>query len=254
MARPAKDDVLTLGAIAVLAMCFATAVHFVLGHGGACLGVGGRLELLTSVHFECSVDSAWVALGGPAASFLAGLAALVMLSSMKGADAVLQQVLLLTFAFNSFWLAGGLFYSALFNGYDWYWVFYPIAPAHGFALRLGEAISGAVIYLFATREVQIHAARAAGVALHARQRLAIYWLAASAAACAVALLYPGQRLANAWAAGWEVGAWSAPLIAPMIVASAPASASAPIARHQTIVAVSLGALLIVAITLGKGLP
>jgi hypothetical protein len=55
-------DLLTVTAIALVAYAASNVVHEGVGHGGACVALGGRPRVLSSVHFECSDE----ALGSPA--------------------------------------------------------------------------------------------------------------------------------------------------------------------------------------------
>src|ERR1035437_4156427 len=72
----------TVVAIAVVAYAASNVVHEALGHGGACLALGGRPLVLSSVHFDCG-DNAMgtlarrgVAAAGTIANFIAGALAL----------------------------------------------------------------------------------------------------------------------------------------------------------------------------------
>src|SRR5260370_4403835 len=67
-------DTFAVGAIAILAYMLGNVLHEGLGHGGACLLVGAKPLVLSSVHFECSVDSRLVMAGGTLVNFLAGAA------------------------------------------------------------------------------------------------------------------------------------------------------------------------------------
>ena len=65
-------DSVTLGSIGVLAYIVGNLLHEGAGHGGACLLVGAQPLVLSSVHFECSMDSRLVMAGGTVANFIAG--------------------------------------------------------------------------------------------------------------------------------------------------------------------------------------
>ena len=76
-------DLLTVIAIALVAYAASNVVHEALGHGGACVALGGRPLVLSSVHFDCG-DAAMgtlarrgVAAAGTIANFIAGALALV---------------------------------------------------------------------------------------------------------------------------------------------------------------------------------
>jgi hypothetical protein len=70
-----RDNAVMVGAIAIIAMCVATAAHEAVGHGGVCLLLGGRIAQLTSVYFRCALESRFVAPAGPAGNLAAGLIA-----------------------------------------------------------------------------------------------------------------------------------------------------------------------------------
>jgi len=65
-------DSVTVGSIGVLAYIVGNMLHEGAGHGGACLLVGAQPLVLSSVHFECSMDSRLVMAGGTLANFIAG--------------------------------------------------------------------------------------------------------------------------------------------------------------------------------------
>ena len=64
-------DGLTVASISILAYMLGNLVHEGLGHGGACVLSGAQPLVLSSVHFECSVDSRFVSAGGTIANFIA---------------------------------------------------------------------------------------------------------------------------------------------------------------------------------------
>lgn len=66
-------DALTVGSIGILAYMLGNVLHEALGHGGACLLVGARPLVLSSVHFECSSDTRLVFAGGTLINLLAGI-------------------------------------------------------------------------------------------------------------------------------------------------------------------------------------
>jgi hypothetical protein len=68
-----KPDLLTIAAIAIVATVIADFIHEGLGHGGMCVATGGRPLLLSTVHFECNVDTRLVAAGGTLANLTFGV-------------------------------------------------------------------------------------------------------------------------------------------------------------------------------------
>ena len=69
----APPDALTVGAIGILAYMLGNLLHEGLGHGGACLLVGAKPLVVSSVHFECSSDTRLVFAGGTLVNLLAGV-------------------------------------------------------------------------------------------------------------------------------------------------------------------------------------
>jgi hypothetical protein len=70
----APADGLTVGAIGILAYMLASVLHEGAGHGGACLLSGAKPLAVSSVFFECSVDSRLVLAGGTLMNLLAAVA------------------------------------------------------------------------------------------------------------------------------------------------------------------------------------
>ena len=57
-------DPFTIASIGILAYMLGNVLHEGAGHGGACILVGARPLVLSSVHFECSAESRLVMAGG----------------------------------------------------------------------------------------------------------------------------------------------------------------------------------------------
>jgi len=73
-ADASRLDPWTVGALAVVAYCIGNVVHEGLGHGGACVLVGGTPQELNAIFFECSIEGLrpaarrWLAAGGSIAN------------------------------------------------------------------------------------------------------------------------------------------------------------------------------------------
>lgn len=74
---PAADG-LTVAAIGLFAYMLGNLLHEGAGHGGACLLVGAKPMVLSSVHFECNVESRLVAAGGTLMNLIAGVLLFVL--------------------------------------------------------------------------------------------------------------------------------------------------------------------------------
>ena len=86
---PRLPDLLTVTAIALVAYAASNVLHEGVGHGGACVALGGKPLVLSSVHFDCGDDamSAFarrgVAAAGTIVNFITGALALVIFKTAK---------------------------------------------------------------------------------------------------------------------------------------------------------------------------
>lgn len=80
---PLLPDLPTVTAIALVAYAASNVVHEAMGHGGACLALGGKPLVLSSVHFECGEQAMsalavrGVAAAGTIVNFIIGALALI---------------------------------------------------------------------------------------------------------------------------------------------------------------------------------
>jgi hypothetical protein len=111
-AAPApRDDPYTLPAIGVVAALASATGHEALGHGVACVAVGGRITLLTTTHFQCAGGPPLVDAAGPAMNLV--LAALGAIGLGLVRRPALKVFFLALLAFNAFWFAGEALRSSL---------------------------------------------------------------------------------------------------------------------------------------------
>src|SRR5262252_9368054 len=81
---PQLPDLGTVVAIALVAYAASNVLHEAVGHGGACLALGGKPLVLSSVHFECGEQAMGalalraVAAAGTIVNFIAGALALAV--------------------------------------------------------------------------------------------------------------------------------------------------------------------------------
>jgi hypothetical protein len=81
---PSLPDLPTVTAIALVAYAASNVLHEAVGHGGACLALGGKPLVLSSVHFECGEQAMsalalrGVAAAGTIVNFIIGALALVV--------------------------------------------------------------------------------------------------------------------------------------------------------------------------------
>lgn len=179
-----KDDLVTAAAIGLLAYLSADVGHHVLGHGVACLALGGTINSISSVFVNCTIRGAVIDLAGPTANLVVGLAALALVAGRRYFPRSLSLFLLLAAAFNLFWFALQLVFSAATMTDDWAW------PIHYYGIpntgRYGMIAIGAVGYWLTVRAI------GARLDFPSRSR-AMYvvtsaWVAAGVIACVTAAL------------------------------------------------------------------
>jgi hypothetical protein len=118
---PGKDDLITTIAIGLLAYLSADVTHHILGHGAACLALGGRINSLSSVFVDSTVTGATIDLAGPVANLAVGLAAFGFVATRRPFSRSLSWFLLLVAAFNLFWFELQMVFSVATRTDDWAW-------------------------------------------------------------------------------------------------------------------------------------
>ena len=148
-ARPELDP-LTIAAIAIVAYALSNVVHEGLGHGGACLLVGGHPRQLTAVFFDGDLEGLpasagrWVAAGGSLANLLFAAIARAALRMIPPSWGRWRFFLWLVLAVNLLQAFGYLLFSGIGGLGDWAAVVRDLQPA---ALwRLGLVVAGALLY------------------------------------------------------------------------------------------------------------
>jgi hypothetical protein len=136
-------DLFTIVAITVASTVITSFIHEGLGHGGACVAVGGSPRVLSTVHFECSLDTRLVAAGGTLANLLSGALAWAI-SRMFRRSALWRYFFWQLMTFNLFDAGGYFLFSGVGNFGDWADVVAGWHPA--WAWRVGLIALGVVTY------------------------------------------------------------------------------------------------------------
>ncbi len=179
-----RDDLVTLVAIGLLAYATADIAHHVLGHGGACRALGGRIVSLSSVFVNCTVRGSAIDLAGPFANLAVGLAALALAHHLSAASTA-RLFFALAAAFNLFWFALLLLFSAATRTDDFAW---PMAAFHvSEPVRYGLIAVGGLLYLLSVRAVAVPMAGYARPRARVWRIVVAAWLTAGVLACATAL-------------------------------------------------------------------
>lgn len=176
------DPPIMLAAIGLLAYASADIAHHALGHAGACIALGGRLHALTSIHVACSVTGTAVDLAGPLANLLAGVVAVFCMRAARRAASSSHLFFTLAAAFNLFWFAILLVFSAVSRTDDWAW-FLRSQPE---AMRYALISVGSIAYVLTTRALASELARFASPPSRARRIAVIAWIVGGNLACTTA--------------------------------------------------------------------
>jgi hypothetical protein len=137
-----RRDVLTIIAIAIVAYALANVIHEGVGHGGACLLVGGRPVELSSLHFSCEADSKFVSAAGCIANVIAAFIGLMFFRRRP------SFFLWLFTTINLLMATGYLLFSGVMRVGDWVNVCRDLPPG---VWRPALAITGAGLYFLVAR-------------------------------------------------------------------------------------------------------
>ncbi|MGO9126582.1 MAG: hypothetical protein ACLP6G_17055 [Terriglobales bacterium] len=145
----APPDLLTVGSIGILAYMLANLLHEGAGHGGACLLVGAKPLVLSSVHFECSLDSRLVDAAGTLMNLLAGSVFLALGRLTARSSPRLKYFFWISMTVNLFTGTGYFLFSGIGGIGDWGAFIQGLGPQ--WLWRIGLTIFGAATYLLAAR-------------------------------------------------------------------------------------------------------
>ena len=194
-------DLPTVAAIAVIVYATTSLLHEGLGHGSACLLVGGRALRLTSASFDCDVAARLmagkiVAAGGTVVNLVVGAVSLALFRRTSGAS-ISRFMLWLFAAVNIMVGLGYFFYSGLTNIGDWAdvirgghpaWLWRSVLGAGGFGLYVAATVA-----LFAHLSGMLRGDANARYRAANRSAVAAY-LTGALLACASGFFNPGGLL------------------------------------------------------------
>jgi hypothetical protein len=144
----------TVVSIAVVAYALANILHEAIGHGGACVVLGGKPLVLSSVHFDCGEESMseaarrLVAAAGTVANFLAAALSMFAMRIAGARRPRLAYFLWLFTTINLLVGAGYFLFSGLGNIGDWASVCAGLPPL---VWRPGLALAGGILYFVFAR-------------------------------------------------------------------------------------------------------
>ncbi len=155
-------DLLTILAIGIVSFIIKNVIHEALGHGGACLMVGGTPLVLSSAHFECDTTSVsdagirFIAAAGTLVNFIAAYFFWLAFRRTPVTSPTLRYFLWFAMSGNFFVAAGYPLFSGVIGVGDWVNVVDGFAPA--WLWRALLTVIGLFLYLsgiwFALREMK----------------------------------------------------------------------------------------------------
>src|SRR5215472_13381813 len=142
-------DALTVGAIGILAYMLGNVLHEGAGHGGACLLVGAKPLVISSVHFECSSDARLVDAGGTLVNLIAG-ALFFAVGRLTGPSYPrMKYFLWISMTVNLYTGTGYFLFSGIAGIGDWAEFIQGLGPQ--WVWRIALTILGGVTYFLAAR-------------------------------------------------------------------------------------------------------
>jgi len=147
MDNDASPDALTVGSIGILAYMLGNVLHEAVGHGGACLLAGAKPLVLSSVHFECSLDNRLVMAGGTLVNVLAGAVFFALGRLTSSRHPRLKYFFWIAMTVNLFSATGYFLFSGIGGIGDWADFIQGLGPQ--WVWRVGLTVFGAGSYMLA---------------------------------------------------------------------------------------------------------
>jgi hypothetical protein len=147
--EPTQSDPITIVAIAVIAYMLGTLLHEAVGHGGACLLVGGKVQEITTVSMDCSADNRLVTAGGTIMNVVAGVLFFALGRITSRTSPGLKYFLWIAMTVNLFSAAGYFLFSGIGGFGDWAMFIHGFRPQ--WVWRIGMSIFGAAAYMAVAR-------------------------------------------------------------------------------------------------------
>ena len=138
-----NPDLYTIAAITIATTVITSFIHEALGHGGTCVAAGGNPRVLSTVHFECSLDTRLVAAGGTLANLIFGVLSWAVARTFRK-SASWRYFFWQLMTFNLFDAGGYFLFSGVGNIGDWAAVVAGWHPA--WAWRVGLIALGTFTY------------------------------------------------------------------------------------------------------------
>lgn len=247
-------DRLTAACIGLLAMCVVTSDHEALGHGSACLLVGGHIVTLTSSIFRCDVHAGWIDLGGPLGNLVGGALALGLSRVVPARFTGLKLFLVAVTAFSWFWEGAYAPYAMARRNGDLYFFAQFLLGDVSPVVRGTVALCGIALFFATARLTSRALLMLWSDARVARGIARTLWQGATLGAAGAAFTYRGAGWGDLKDAVLEIGVASLPLLfIPRERADALDTSAAILPRSYLTIALAIAVFALFAATLGRGI-
>ncbi len=247
-----RDDLLSIVALAILAVCTTACAHEALGHGSACLLLGGRITLLSNAFFRCSAHSPMIDIAGPVGNLSVGLIAFLLQGRVAKTRPALRFYALCVMAFSLFWEAGYVAFAMVHNRGDYVSAWTGFVGPASWTVRIGGIALGIAAYLVFARMLAFRARAFADRPGRVAHLLRPAWLAGVVVMAISASLYSPDRYGAVHDAGLSVAS-AFPLLFPYASLRATGETMKSIARDGRLIAGALASFVVFALTMGRGL-
>ncbi|MBO9202065.1 MULTISPECIES: hypothetical protein [Niastella] len=243
--------IIAISSVGVAAYILADIFHEVVGHGGTCLIIRNKVDLITSVCFKSNPGSFLTDIGGPITNLLFGLLIHAFLKKRKSHALLSTLFLLNIMAYNLFWFSGTLLQSGLSKAGDWT---YTIKELNiGTIGKPVLVIAGTIAYLLSIKIIWLHVNRIGLVFAEfpLRQSIVYSYFAAAIAATIAGLFFKYDRIHAAFEGLLEM---SGSLPVMFIIPGIQTKVNNYELRASQIVIISIFILFIIfCFTLGRGI-
>ncbi len=225
-----------------------------MGHGDACALLSGHITQLTSVYFQCSLHSQFIAPAGPAGNYLAGCVAWLAGMALPPGAVRARLYALLVMAFSFFWEAGYLIFAMATGHGDYVYAAQDFLGGPAWIWRAGGILLGIALYRLFGHFLGARLRAFGRAEGRIRRLLPLAWAAAILTSVGAAAFYaPGRLDAMVQAAG-EIGGAFPLLFRVHAPAAADAEVTPAIVRSRVWIVAALVTFVVFAATLGRGLP
>jgi len=249
-----KNDLLTIAALGLLAMCIVTFDHEALGHASACILLHGHIRLLSSSLFRCDVRSGWIDPAGPAANLVVGTLAMLCLRFVPERLPSIKLLLIAITSFSYFWEAGYVIRAMVVRDGDLYFFAQFLLREVSVWERFVIAGAGLALYVITVRFASRQLLHLWPNLRMARAGARTIWISATAGAFLAAVVYGGPGWRDLHDSVLEIGGASLPLLfIPFRSRAVEGASSALVTQSKIMIVVAVVIYAVFVASLGRGI-